>query len=101
MAQVRDLVDLTLTCRLNIGLKYGALQPSEKDRERRGLQAMTVDAIKEEIEAEAMDKLCEALGYDSETLETKLMERAAQQAQDKKAEEDGHKLRQRQRSGQG
>ena len=101
MAQERDLVDLRLTCNLYIGLKYGALQPSVEDNERRGLQATMVDAIKEEIEAEALDKLCEAIGYDNDTLEKKLMERAAQQAQDKKAEEDGHKLRQRQRSGQG
>lgn len=99
MAQVRDLVDLTLTCRLNVGMKYGAVPPNDEQLERRGLHATTVGELVKEIEAEAMDKLAEALGYDNETLEKKLMERAAQRAQDKKAEEDGHKLRQRQRSG--
>jgi hypothetical protein len=97
----RDLVDLTLTCNLYLGLKYGALHPNDEDWERRSLQAKVLDALKAEIEEEAINKLAEALGYDNETLEKKLMERAAQQAQDKKAEEDGHKLRQRQRSGQG
>jgi len=101
VAQVRDLVDLNLTVNLYIGMKYGAVPPTEEQQEQRTLQAMTVDAIKNEIEAEAMDKLAEALGYDNETLQAKLQERDVKQAQDKKAEEDGRKLRQKQRSGVG
>lgn len=100
MAQVRDLVDLTLTCRLNVGMKYGAVPPTDEQLERRGLHAKTVGDLVMEIEAEAMDKLAEALGYDNETLQAKLQERDVQRAQDKKAEEDGRELRKRQRSGQ-
>lgn len=101
MVQVRDLVDLTLGCKLNVSLKYGAVPPTDEQLELRGLHAKAVGELVEEIEAEAADKLAEALGYDAETLETKLKERAAQRAADKKAEEDGRALRQRQRSGQG
>ncbi len=101
MAQVRDLVDLTLACRLNVSMKYGAVPPNDEQLELRALHAKAVGELVEEIEAEAMDKLAEALGYDAETLETKLKERAAQRAEDKKAEEDGRKLRERQRSGLG
>ncbi len=101
MAQVCDLVDLTLTCRLYVGLKYGAVPPTDDQLERRGLYAATVADLVEEIEIEAVDKLKEALGYRPETLEAKLKERAAKRAADKKAEEDGRVLRQKQRSGQG
>ena len=101
MAQVRDLVDLTLTCKLNVSLKYGAVPPNDEQLERRGLYAKTVGELVGEIEAEAMDKLADALGYDNDTLQAKLQERDVQRAQDKKAEEDGRKLRQKQRSGQG
>lgn len=101
MAQVCDLVDLSLTVRLNVGLKYGAVAPTDEQLERRGLYASTVADLVEEIEIEAVDKLKEALGYRPEILEAKLKERAAKRAADKKAEEDGRALRQKQRSGQG
>jgi hypothetical protein len=98
---VRDLVDLKLTCKLYVSLKYGAVPPNDEQLELRGLHAKAVGDIVGEIEAEAMDKLAEVLGYDSETLQAKLQERDVQRAQDKKAEEDGRALRQKQRSGQG
>ncbi len=101
MAQVCDLVDLSLTVRLTVGLKYGAVPPTDEQLERRGLYASTVADLVEEIEIEAVAKLKEALGYRPETLEAKLKERAAKRAADKKAEEDGRALRQKQRSGQG
>jgi len=101
VAQVRDLVDLTLTCKLNVSLKYGAVAPTDEQLERRGLYAKTVGELVEEIEIEAMDKLAEALGYDSETLQAKLIDRSTQRAATQKAEEDGRALRQKQRSGQG
>lgn len=97
----KDLVDLSLTVAVHIGLKYGDLQPSDEDREMRRLHAETCSQIKDEMEQKVMDAISEALGYDNETLETKIAERRVEHERLAKAEQDGRDLRARQRSGQG
>ena len=97
----KDLVDLDLTVSVHIGLKYGDLTPSEEDREMRRLHAETCSQIKDEMEQHVMDTISEALGYDNETLESKITARTLEHHRLAKAEQDGRDLRARQRSGQG
>lgn len=101
MAQNRDLVDLTLSVNINVGLSYGSHTPDEEERERRKLHVEAIAQWKEETEAALADKLSELLGYDNVTLQTKMDGREVSEAQQDVAEKAGRDLRSRQRTGRG
>ncbi len=95
----KDLVDLRLGVGVNISLSYGDQSPSEEDRETRRLHSQTCAQIKDELEAELLVRVGEALGYDNETLKKKIGERAEKEQATQEAEEAGRKLRADQRAG--
>lgn len=101
MAQNRDLVDLTLSVNINVGLSYGSHTPDEAERERRKLHVEAIEKWKETTEASLADHLSEILGYDKVTLVAKMEEREVTEAKQDADEKDGRDLRSRQRAGRG
>ena len=99
MSTNKDLVDLTVSVNISIGLSFGNVQPTEEQRRIRALQAQAVSSLKPLLEQQCIVEICEELGYDESTIRERMVARDAQIGELHKAEDDGRSEKNRQRKG--
>lgn len=99
MATKRDIVDMILTARVDIGVTYLPIPPDKDESKKRVEQATKLADIKQELEAYCIERMQKVLGYTEEYIEKLLAYREKKQAADAKAEKEGRAAKAKKRAG--
>lgn len=94
-----DCGDVELSLNLVFGMTYRLTSTSDEERDARDAMMAKVMEMKPHLEKTVLEQIGEHIGYDQETITTKVKARDEKNAADRKAEDDGRAVKSAQRAG--